>query len=326
MKINKKITFSIIFSIVIVLVAITVLISRQKEYSYTNTQILAGSSLIQTESDSVDTDGDGLKDWEEDVRGTDKKLVDTDGDGTSDYDEVQANRDPLKKGPNDKVVSDSKTASSTNKESENLTDTEQFSRNFFAKFIELKQANLSGDKASQQDLINELLYSVEVNSASIPVEMYKKSSVKSIPDSELSFQIYGNILAQIYIKYQNEYIKNPFPNVMNSENDVIAFSSAAKNAISIYSRMERDVLAVTVPESLVSSHVDFLNNLYENRQSMVKLSALDKDPLKALTAMKNQGAITEKQNGILNEIAKKLFSKNISFKTTDAGFFWYKNI
>ncbi len=325
MKINKKITFSIILSIVIILLAVTILISRQKEYSYNN-QIITGSSLIQTESDSIDTDGDGLKDWEEDVRGTDKKNIDTDNDGTSDYDETQINRDPLKKGPNDKIALEPKATSTQNQEYQKLTDTEKFSRNFFAKFIQLKQANLSGDKESQQDLINELLYSIEVNSVSVPVEMYKTSSIKTVPDSDLSFQIYGNLLAQIYIKYQNEYIKNPFPNVMNSENDVISFSSAAKNAIGIYSRMEKDVLSITVPESLAYSHVDFLNNLYENRQSMIKLSVLDKDPLMALTAMKNQGSITEKQNTILNEIAKKIFSKNISFKTTDAGFFWYKNI
>jgi hypothetical protein len=50
-----------------------------------------------------DSDGDGLKDWEEKIYGTDPNNPDTDGDGTSDGDEIKSSRNPLKKGPDDGI-------------------------------------------------------------------------------------------------------------------------------------------------------------------------------------------------------------------------------
>ncbi len=49
----------------------------------------------------LDSDNDGLKDWEETMYRTDPKNPDTDGDTTPDGDEIAKNRNPLKKGPGD---------------------------------------------------------------------------------------------------------------------------------------------------------------------------------------------------------------------------------
>ncbi len=47
---------------------------------------------------STDSDNDGIKDWEEVIRGTNPYGTDSDNDGTPDGDEIAANRDPLKAG------------------------------------------------------------------------------------------------------------------------------------------------------------------------------------------------------------------------------------
>lgn len=49
----------------------------------------------------LDTDQDGIKDWEEIIFRTDPKNADSDGDGTQDGEEIAKNRNPLKKGPGD---------------------------------------------------------------------------------------------------------------------------------------------------------------------------------------------------------------------------------
>ena len=48
-----------------------------------------------------DSDGDGLKDWEEAIWRTDPARADSDGDGTADGREIADNRDPRRPGPND---------------------------------------------------------------------------------------------------------------------------------------------------------------------------------------------------------------------------------
>ncbi len=55
-----------------------------------------------------DSDYDGLKDWEEDLYGTDPYNSDTDDDGYLDGEEVASGYDPLKKAPNDKIVKNQK--------------------------------------------------------------------------------------------------------------------------------------------------------------------------------------------------------------------------
>ena len=53
---------------------------------------------------TLDSDRDGLKDWEELLWKTDKTNADTDGDGTSDGEELALGRDPRKKGSGDKLA------------------------------------------------------------------------------------------------------------------------------------------------------------------------------------------------------------------------------
>lgn len=50
-----------------------------------------------------DTDGDGLKDWEEIIIRTDPHNPDTDGDGIPDGQEIEQQRSPVKAGPHDNI-------------------------------------------------------------------------------------------------------------------------------------------------------------------------------------------------------------------------------
>ena len=52
----------------------------------------------------VDSDRDGLRDWEETLWGTNPDNPDTDNDGTSDGNETRAGRDPKKPGSDDKLA------------------------------------------------------------------------------------------------------------------------------------------------------------------------------------------------------------------------------
>src|SRR3989344_2117840 len=59
----------------------------------------ATSTLALTRTNQPDTDGDGLRDWEEELWGTQKNNPDTDGDGVSDGEEIVRGTDHRVPGP-----------------------------------------------------------------------------------------------------------------------------------------------------------------------------------------------------------------------------------
>ncbi len=65
---------------------------------------LWGAKETTIESQTKDSDNDGLKDWEENLYKTDLLNPDTDGDGYLDGEEINSGHNPLVKGPNDKQV------------------------------------------------------------------------------------------------------------------------------------------------------------------------------------------------------------------------------
>ena len=102
-----------------------------------------------------DTDGDGLKDWEESLWNTDIQNPDTDGDGTQDGDEVRAGRDPAKAAPDDIISAQTNQSGNIPQKysSDNLT--ERFAESFQPVYDTL---NSTGDiDPSEQDALGKWL-------------------------------------------------------------------------------------------------------------------------------------------------------------------------
>lgn len=95
----------LIFGIVVVVAGGVWLFSPKTEQRPTITDSIEKTSPVEKQSPPafLDTDGDGLLDWEEALWGTDPKNKDTDRDGTSDGTEVSMHRDPKKAGPRDSL-------------------------------------------------------------------------------------------------------------------------------------------------------------------------------------------------------------------------------
>ncbi len=95
----------LVIGIVIVVAGGVWLFSPKTEQRPTATNLVEKTSTKekQTAPAFLDTDGDGLLDWEEALWGTDPKNKDTDRDGTSDGEEVALHRNPKKAGPMDSL-------------------------------------------------------------------------------------------------------------------------------------------------------------------------------------------------------------------------------
>jgi hypothetical protein len=68
-----------------------------------SSELTLGNESISNIDSDLDTDKDGLHDWQELLWGTDKNNSDSDKDGTTDSKEIEAGRDPSIAGPDDSL-------------------------------------------------------------------------------------------------------------------------------------------------------------------------------------------------------------------------------
>ncbi|MBU4284869.1 thrombospondin type 3 repeat-containing protein [Patescibacteria group bacterium] len=100
----KNIPLATIILTSIFAVGLILFVGAFSKRSAFSTYNLWGGKETIIESESKDTDNDGLKDWEENLYKTDPLNPDTDADGYLDGEEINSGHNPLVKGPNDKQV------------------------------------------------------------------------------------------------------------------------------------------------------------------------------------------------------------------------------
>ncbi len=103
LSIKKLPLISIIVALILAIGLILFVGTYSKRGAFSQINIF-GARETTIESQNKDTDNDGLKDWEEDLYGTDPYNPDTDNDGYLDGEEVNSGHNPLVKGPNDKQI------------------------------------------------------------------------------------------------------------------------------------------------------------------------------------------------------------------------------
>lgn len=225
-----------------------------------------------------DTDGDGLKDWEESLIGTNPQNKDTDGDGTSDGDEVAQGRDPRKAGPNDKANTEQTTLTSTAPGEEN-TLTDQVSKNFFAQYLLAKK----GGQEITPEIAVQIAESVMQN---VPMEstakQYGVKDIVIVPDSEQANTTYVTKFIAILKKYPPPSKENELEIVLKAldtqkETDLKKLDPI----ISGYKNILTETLTLKVPKSLAPDHMIYLNALSSVHTDIIEMRQIFDDPMRA---------------------------------------------
>lgn len=274
------------------IIGATALLSRSSSGSPLS-NVLVGSAGVITqareETDNVDTDSDGLLDWQEVLIGTDLSKSDTDGDGAPDGAETQAGRDPRIKGPNDKnaniptIVGGTNSVNSTSVEEGTLTD--QMSKDFFARYLLLKQGGKEVTPEQAAKIAENTLKSADYTKTSGVVYTRKNIRVGSKTSKDL-VEMYSKSITQILI---NRAIED-----RGTTLDII--SSAVKNQdqselkkldpiIASYKGVISDLVNLEIPSDAVDVHLNFLNS-YSNLLSTVEaMRVLFTDPVRSFSAI-----------------------------------------
>lgn len=214
---------------------------------------LAYAEKTRIDKNSIDTDHDGLRDWEEDLWRTDPKNPDSDGDGTLDGKEVATRRDPRKAG---KDTLETPTT--------------------------LPEEGTVERTVLLATLTESLATTTQKNSLARYTFTSKDIATKSDSSPE-SLRAYGLLLADTLAQYRFvkpeallDFVLGAMAN--DEPRDLTDLALARKENYRVISTL----LAMKVPESAVKTHLGLLNALGETQESLDRAGRVFIDPVTAL--------------------------------------------
>ncbi len=242
-----------------------------------NVQIVDNKPIIVSQDTAqgninVDSDNDGLKDWEEQIYGTDPHNPDTDGDGTKDGDEIAQGRDPLKPGPNDLLTKKTSiTTSSPASGNDKPTLTQKLAEVFGQDYL----LNLIHNPKEQPDLdaIADKMAQVAVNGST------SRIPPTSVNDITVSHDT-SKATIQEYITQTNNLILRFFPK--NEKDPMLIFKEALEqNNLSILDTLDKriqsydiflvEIKKIPVPNDFISLHLRFINTTVKEREAITNI-------------------------------------------------------
>lgn len=244
-------------------------------------EVLAQNDSLGQKIAEIDTDNDGLKDWEESLWKTDPKNPDSDDDGTSDGEETANNRDPRKKGPDDTLKPESFKGTEGD---DGLTATEKLSQEAFRQLVEAKKSGKTLSAEEAQTIISNI---VESKKPQFEAIVYAQSDILTISnESPAALRTFGNALGEIHKK------NNP----VKYEDSVLLLARAVKekdpkiptrlilNANAFHADAV-DSLVLSVPKSAVVVHLKLINALSRMESVIRSFAKIYDDPVMAVVGV-----------------------------------------
>jgi len=290
-------SWALLFVVVLVAGILLVVTDKPEETNPLTIKQPTEYADISTAIVQKDSDGDGLKDWEETVIGTDPKVADTDGDGTSDGEEVKASRNPLVAGPDDSVVISATTAGTLDPTTEGLEGVDKIAREFIEGYADLKKQGYIGTGVENQFVDNLLDRNLVVTTDII----YTEDDVKTTASNKTSIsRYYDSLIAAIQPLFEVRV------------NEITVFAEAVNSgdgeqlselfpAVLAYRNTIENMLTLAVPGSFVDSHVEALNALELLATSVNEMANAGDDPFAALSAIKGY---TEGENSLRSSFTR----------------------
>ena len=282
----------------------------------------AALNSILAEASRTDTDGDGLKDWEETLWKTNPNKADTDGDGTSDGEEVRLGRNPLialKKGQDDTLAANSQLNQATNsaQPDENLTETDKFGRELFYKYMAAKKAG----NLDQTKLIQDFVDEQSLNTAA---KQYKETDFIVIPPqntTDTTLRDYGNALGRALASHPAKGVPNEFQTITNA----VKSKSAAQlrdldPVITGYQGILQDFLRIAVPRSMVSAHIALLNSVEMVLEDVRGFKKTFSDPIIGLMSINKYPGDIESLKTAIQNMRDAFETQGIVFEQAEYGY------
>lgn len=187
-----------------------------------------------------------------------------------------------------------------------LNPTELLGRNFFTKYVQLRQSGLAADTGAVNTITTQII-SDGLSSIKGP-NSYTAKDIKILSGSDIT-------IVTKYAEDLMKILKDSMPAKNEAEIAMIAFESGDMSIlqeidkiITGYKNGVNKLIATPVPQILAQSHLDLINGLSNQVFNAQALRNSDKDPLTGLAAI---GMEIKSLQAIANSMAKmnKIFTE-----------------
>ena len=252
----------------------------------------------QLEKLREDSDGDGLKNWEEILYQTDAMNPDTDGDGTPDGEEIKQDRDPAKKGPDDHLAT-STPLDTTIKDPET-----NYTRDFTRTFLRGPVSQIvAGGKATVDTKAVER-YAEKLARVSVLADTprFTMADIHTDPATDEDAIVgyltsFDKIFKALGARGKNEI--DIMADVFQTED--YGGLSELTDYPAIYQKAITDLEAISAPKNLAEFHLSVLNYLLQFKRSTELFQKTESDPLLAMLAFKERFVLNDKFTAYLEQ-------------------------
>jgi len=317
MKINhkylpsKRFAISLAVAVFIICVSLVLTFGKGKLYESKTKGTLALEDKSSFEAfKQVDTDGDGLPDWQENLYGTDPKKADTDGDGTKDEDEMKVDRDPLKANtaeasqePNDKIsaqiIEQQKKAEA---EFANLNGTQKLARTFLSQYLASQPTDRRLTETEINSMVGDLINNISVDS--IP-DKYTKKDVKpsANKDANKEAETYLKSLSPIIIDKVVPAASKSLDLAMTLEKNNWTIDTKKLNVfVKTLASSSEKIMALEVPLAIQDEHLSLANDIYKMSVYLDSFNKITDDPLKTMIGLQGLNELVNHIGSIIESI------------------------
>lgn len=228
--------------------------------------------------EDMDSDNDGLKDWEEALWGLDPNNPDTNGDGILDGQEVEKRKGELR--ASDQFVEVL---------AEPKTETEKFARQILTIALNVNQSSGGNLTESQVMAIAENLLK-STNSKGVQVYSVSDLNISTTKTPKSYYDEMSQALAYLNTVPTNELVILEHAISTNRK----SFLDDLGPIIEAYASAPEKIIKKEVPAGIADAHVEYLNALISKAVSLVSIAQYFDDPIIAMRGVEEYRLADEK--------------------------------
>lgn len=267
----------------------------------------------------TDTDGDGLKDWEEILWKTSPKNADTDGDGIGDREEREIALETERAEQKDAFGDLNSLLGEETPEWKSLSYTDQVSRTLLTGYLSEKATNQELTAESVLNILRDIPPYTDVQENT---RLYTVSDFSVSPNTDtLSIKKYGNDIGSLLVVPEGEKVPHELLVIQAfiQTNDIQAFQNSLEDIVARHDTVIAGLQQISVPVIFGNKHAELLNALVAVRNNLFAFQKITDDPFVALANLNTYADNVARRAAAFKSISDEIGAKGIVYNEDEPG-------